>query len=463
MIMKKCWAVAMTLILVATLMGVPRDAAYAASTVTNGTFGTTATQTPAGWSTSGTVAADFTESGGRTGYRLTHWSASAYTVSTYQTLTGLANGAYTLSVWTKTDGGQNAAFIGLTCGTAAEQRTNLPTSTDWVQISVSATSTNGSCTISLYSNANAGNYASFDDVTFVAGIPTNTPTVLPTSTPIGSVGVINGDFGTTGVGSPAGWTTTGVAAADYTEAGGRTGYRLTHYSASAYTVTTAQTLTGLANGVYTLRVWTQSGGGQNAAYISLTCSGVEQRTYLPVITTWVQLAVSAQVTTAPSGSCTISLTSDANAGNYAGFDDVTLTAGGSTLPVLGGDLSGLKKNEDFGAQYFDDQGNPADAIQVLKTHGMNYARLKVWVNPADGYNNKPRVLEMAARIKAQGLKLLIDFHYSDFWTDPGQQAKPNAWAGYRPRPTPAGGVRSHLRCNQQPGCPGDRAGYGAGG
>lgn len=126
-----------------------------------------------------------------------------------------------------------------------------------------------------------------------------------------------------------------------------------------------------------LRVWTQSGGGQNAAYISLTCSGVEQRTYLPVITTWVQLAVSAQVTTAPSGSCTISLTSDANAGNYAGFDDLTLTAGGSTLPVLGGDLSGLKKNEDFGAQYFDDQGNPADAIQVLKTHGMNYARLKV--------------------------------------------------------------------------------------
>jgi arabinogalactan endo-1,4-beta-galactosidase len=52
------------------------------------------------------------------------------------------------------------------------------------------------------------------------------------------------------------------------------------------------------------------------------------------------------------------------------------------------------------------------------------------VNPADGYNNKTRVLESARMIKAQGMGLLIDFHYSDSWADPGKQPKPAAWSGY---------------------------------
>ncbi len=61
---------------------------------------------------------------------------------------------------------------------------------------------------------------------------------------------------------------------------------------------------------------------------------------------------------------------------------------------------------------------------------MNYARVKVWVNPADGYNDKAHVLALAKRVKARGMKLLIDFHYSDAWADPGKQTKPAAWAGH---------------------------------
>jgi arabinogalactan endo-1,4-beta-galactosidase len=61
---------------------------------------------------------------------------------------------------------------------------------------------------------------------------------------------------------------------------------------------------------------------------------------------------------------------------------------------------------------------------------VNYGRLKVWVNPADGYNNRARVLDMATRIKAQGMRVLIDFHYSDAWADPGQQNKPAAWRSF---------------------------------
>lgn len=103
-------------------------------------------------------------------------------------------------------------------------------------------------------------------------------------------------------------------------------------------------------------------------------------------------------------------------------------ASAQRLSIRGGDISSLKKGEDHGAVYLDASGRRRDAIKILKSSGMNYARLRVWVNPADGYNNKARVLEMARRIKANGMKLLVDFHYSDSWADPGKQNKPAAWA-----------------------------------
>ncbi|MFC7479926.1 arabinogalactan endo-beta-1,4-galactanase [Luedemannella flava] len=67
-------------------------------------------------------------------------------------------------------------------------------------------------------------------------------------------------------------------------------------------------------------------------------------------------------------------------------------------------------------------------MKILADNGVNYARLKLWVNPADGYSNRTQVLAMAKRAKARGMKLLVDFHYSDSWADPGKQNKPAAWA-----------------------------------
>ena len=81
--------------------------------------------------------------------------------------------------------------------------------------------------------------------------------------------------------------------------------------------------------------------------------------------------------------------------------------------------------------------------------GQNYARLKVWVNPADGYNNKTRVLAMAKRIKAQGMKLLVDFHYSDTWADPGAQGsrRPGRATRTQPRRTD---VYNHTTTSSRP-------------
>jgi arabinogalactan endo-1,4-beta-galactosidase len=100
------------------------------------------------------------------------------------------------------------------------------------------------------------------------------------------------------------------------------------------------------------------------------------------------------------------------------------------LSILGADISSLLKSEDLGGVYRDEHGISGDALQILQDHGVNYIRLRVWVNPADGYNDKAQILHMARRIKDHRLKLLVDFHYSDAWADPGKQFKPATWRDY---------------------------------
>ena len=102
----------------------------------------------------------------------------------------------------------------------------------------------------------------------------------------------------------------------------------------------------------------------------------------------------------------------------------------TTLTMLGADVSSVQRSLDLGAKYYNAAGAAADPLDILKSKGLNYARLRVWNSPASGYNNKAKVLQAARSIKAKGLKLLIDFHYSDTWADPGKQFKPAAWASH---------------------------------
>ena len=72
---------------------------------------------------------------------------------------------------------------------------------------------------------------------------------------------------------------------------------------------------------------------------------------------------------------------------------------------------------------------PASALSILNAHGLNYVRLRLWVNPPAGYSDLASDLRMARRIKAAGDKLYLDIHYSDFWADPTHQDIPAAWQG----------------------------------
>jgi arabinogalactan endo-1,4-beta-galactosidase len=229
-------------------------------------------------------------------------------------------------------------------------------------------------------------------------------------------------------GTAVGWSHTGDVEAVLIEDHGHSGdFRLTHTGEEAHQVESWQTVSGLANGWYTLRAWVRSSGGQNAVYVALKCGGDEERVYVPPTTPgyrWLQVVVSKEVT---GGQCTISLVSEANTGNWTSFDDIELVPGKVALSILGADISSLKKSEDMGGVYRYSDGTEADTLQILKDNGMNYARLRVWLDPVDGYHGKDELLEMAVRLKDQGMKLLVDFHYSDNWADPGKQNKPEAW------------------------------------
>lgn len=96
--------------------------------------------------------------------------------------------------------------------------------------------------------------------------------------------------------------------------------------------------------------------------------------------------------------------------------------------IKGVDLSELLAVEEHGGVY-KENGVPKDALAIFSDHGINYVRLRIWHTPAQGYDNLDKTLEMAVRIKAAGLKFLLDFHYSDSWADPAHQTRPAAWSG----------------------------------
>ena len=106
--------------------------------------------------------------------------------------------------------------------------------------------------------------------------------------------------------------------------------------------------------------------------------------------------------------------------------------------IGGMDVSSMLSLEESGVTFKNANGEVEDLFTLLKESGVNYVRLRVWNDPftADGQGygggnvNADRALTMAKRATAAGLKVLIDFHYSDFWADPSKQQVPKAWKSF---------------------------------
>ncbi len=105
--------------------------------------------------------------------------------------------------------------------------------------------------------------------------------------------------------------------------------------------------------------------------------------------------------------------------------------------IHGMDISSMDEVVRLGGRFYD-KGEEKELTDILKSYGVNYIRFRLWLDPyteegkpyGAGGNDLEVTLRMMGKVKKEGLKCLLDFHYSDFWTDPGKQIKPKAWKDY---------------------------------
>lgn len=105
--------------------------------------------------------------------------------------------------------------------------------------------------------------------------------------------------------------------------------------------------------------------------------------------------------------------------------------------IRGMDASSVLVNEKSGAVYYNYEGEVQDVFMTMAQSGVNYIRLRVWNDPYDengngyggGNNDVATAIELGQRATKYGMKVCIDFHYSDFWADPKRQHAPKAWEG----------------------------------
>ena len=103
--------------------------------------------------------------------------------------------------------------------------------------------------------------------------------------------------------------------------------------------------------------------------------------------------------------------------------------------IMGMDASCVPALEASGVKYYDYDGTEKDVYQILAENGVNYIRVRVWNDPYDADGNGygggncdiDNAIEIGKRATKYGMKLLVNFHYSDFWADPAKQMVPKAW------------------------------------
>lgn len=420
-----------------------------------------------GWTYDGTAGALTVKKDDPSSYNVrsgTHsvsfYSANDYQLTLSQTITGLENGDYALKAWASGDSGNKSLSLYAEGFGGTKLETPI-VNTGWGNItSYTVTGihvTNGQATIGFAVDGYGGKWGFFDDVEFRK---------VPTAPTWGPDKKLEGVAGPSSV--VLSWS--GANAPDSV-----TGYRIyrdgelidtttdTRYEAIDLQPGTTYTFAvqaGNAAGEWSADgpsadIATEAANGSPPAWAadkSLTVSGLtahgaalswtgaSDATGIAQYRVYVNGKARASVMSATYALTGLSpgtaYTVRVEAGNAASLWSadgptatfVTPAATGGAF-IKGADVSTLQAIEDAGGKYYDN-GQQQDLLAILRAHGVNYIRLRLWNDPvqAGGYNVKAHTLAMAKRVKDAGLKLLLDFHYSDFWADPGKQEKPAAWA-----------------------------------
>lgn len=94
----------------------------------------------------------------------------------------------------------------------------------------------------------------------------------------------------------------------------------------------------------------------------------------------------------------------------------------------GVDVSFLPLVEDAGGAFYNDKGRKQPLPKILKACGINVANVHLWHSPTSGCCSQEQALTLAKRLHSVGIRIILDFHFSDTWADPSQQTLPKAWA-----------------------------------
>lgn len=224
------------------------------------------------------------------------------------------------------------------------------------------------------------------------------------------------------------WTTSGTAGAVSLVSGGAwSGSRSLLQSNSApYQAQAYQIVSNLPNGYYKLTAMVKNSGGQNSCYLS----GNGSLTSLPVSAQWTNIIVRGINVT--NGQCLVSIESaDGNGGDWCQADMIQLIKDDIPFELLkGGDVSELTYVEQGGGVYYETNGVATPCLQILKNHGCNIVRLRLYNNPSPANSDLPvgiqsptNILDLARQAHALGMQIELTFYYSDGWAN----NVPRAW------------------------------------
>ncbi|WP_325063416.1 glycosyl hydrolase 53 family protein [Gracilibacillus salitolerans] len=236
-------------------------------------------------------------------------------------------------------------------------------------------------------------------------------------------------------------------------------YWINEVSESGQLFSVSQTIESLPAGNYEVSVHSMGGENQEAGHVEVfagdtTSDPVETKGYNNWETITLQFEVTEDASNFKLGA---TVSGEPTAYGYLdSFRLVSLDDGGKEVPepveadifvervdgldgdfIKGVDVSGILALEDSGVAFYNEDGQEQDIFTTLADAGVNYVRVRVWNDPYDaegngyggGNNDVAKAIEIGKRATENGMKLLVDFHYSDFWADPGKQQTPKAWEG----------------------------------
>ena len=188
-------------------------------------------------------------------------------------------------------------------------------------------------------------------------------------------------------------------------------------STSGAVTVSSSSLTFTTSNWSTPQTVTLSGASVGGATITLTSSGVDTK----------QVAVSV-----------VDYATDGSAGSISSSINITKVNGVTVDTIKGVDVSSIIALENSGVSFYNANGTRQDLFKTLSEFGVNYIRVRIWHNPynsnGNGYgggnNDLAKAIQIGKRATQYGMRLLVDFHYSDFWADPAKQKAPKAWQGY---------------------------------